>query len=870
MKNPKLFVTISAVFIVLVLIGNLNSVSAYNEYQKCDKDTTCTVGEFLYDDSYDPISSAECRLTSRYPNGDIFINGDLMDSETDGWYSYAVEATGAAGLYRSQVCCLAGSDYLCLDKSFKIEATTSALTKTDVANAVWDEPRASHTQSGSFGQALQNIVPSASDIALAVWGYSGRTLSNFGSLPSDIWNYTTRTMTSFGDLIANIWNSSNRTLTSGGSTSTTNNTTNNYTVDTSSFAKKSDVDSLKNEVLYNQSLLEKLANKPVIKNFLEEEPDVNLESKLNQSQLLLTKLFADSYSMDSKLGMIDIKWKDLEGKKIGLVLKEVADLNLSIADNAKKISGFWNLPVAENINTQAEALKGRVAMIQTELRVDEKSKMALEDINSLNYSLDSFIDTLGSAKDAPGKETLYGKINEIKQLADTFDLYSSDADRLLADWKKYQLSDIQKKTNVMAENLAKVNRLPKSITIISSLPEDSLAKKLKNRILSIKATIDANKKLLAKKSSKPFSNSWLEEGSVIFKTLLTNPSTRISQAVPLKYYLPAEIKKEDIISFDEGLKVNYDVEKKQLYVEGEFTLAPYDSKVVSVRVQDIWAISTESIESLRRQAEELSKPLAKTAFFGQGVTIKSNIDVALDKILADQKSAITPEAKIKNYYEAQISLKSVRDQIDKLQDLVTQSGSFSSMAGFVGGAQAVAVWGLIIIMVAGFVFLVIYMRVLRPKEMLTEKPKTKKKKQLKILPKNEIGHGLGRGELIRFASIFFVLGSLVSFLTSFAVFKAVTYNQNPVKVIAQTEEKTISPIPDNVLGVTEEKPPVFVTVIDLKGDILRIRETPQGKVISEAKTGDKFTFVKETDGWTQIELTDGTGWVSSEFISKNE
>ena len=164
MKNRLLPLTLGVLFFVLGLFYAPKLSLAYNEYQKCDKDTACTVGEFLYDDSYVPIASATCRFTSRYPNGDIFINGDTTSSTTDGWYSYQVQATGSAGLYRSQLCCQTGTEYLCLDKSFKIEATASALTKTDVASAVWDESRASHTQSGSFGEALQNIVPSGSDI----------------------------------------------------------------------------------------------------------------------------------------------------------------------------------------------------------------------------------------------------------------------------------------------------------------------------------------------------------------------------------------------------------------------------------------------------------------------------------------------------------------------------------------------------------------------------------------------------------------------------------------------------------------------------------------------------------------------------------
>jgi len=853
-KVKQLVLFLSLVY--LVLFGATYSINAAVQYQKCYKEDNCTVGEFLYDDSYVPIATASCVLTSRFPDSSIFLNSVDMDSASDGWYSYSFTATGSAGLYRSQICCTAGTDYLCLDKTFEVEASSSALTKQDVADAVWDESRSAHTQLGSFGEALQNIVPSTSDIASAVWGYSGRTLNNFGSLPSDVWNYSTKTLSSFGSLVSSIWSNNERTLTSSG-------------VDTSLLAKKTDVDDLKKEVAYSQSLLEKTVNKPVIKNFLEEEQNVDLESKLNQSQLLLTELLADSYSVDSKLGMLDLKWKEFDEKKLTLVLKEINKSNSSISDSTKKIKELWNLALADSLNSQVESLRSRTAVIESDLKVEGKSKIVKEDLLSLGESLNSFIETLGTASDKDGKETLYGKINEVKTLANTFDLYLSDVDKLLINWRKIELSEMQKKTDVIASDLAKINKLPRSMIVISSRPEDSLSKKLKNRLLSIKGTIEANKKLLAKITDKPFSSSWLEEGSVVFKTLLTNPSTRISQSVPLKYYLPAETKKEDIIEVDDGLEVNYDVEKRQLYVEGEFTLAPSESKVVSVRVQDIWSISEEIIESLRQQAEELVKPLEKTSYFGQGVTIKSNINVSLDKILNNQKSAVTPENKIKNYFEAQIELKGIKDQIKNLQDLVTQSGSFSSMTGFVGGAQAVSVWGLIIVMVAGFVFLVIYMKILRGSGSTGSKPVFK------------AVDSIGREQMIKFAVIFFILGSTISFLASFVVLKVLSIRQPSVNYVSvKTEQlqrldeaKIVSPIPNETVLGTETKPKQenkYVIVTDLSGSYLRIRKTPNGEVIGKAYSGEKYPILKEKDGWTQIELQDSTGWVSSEFVLQRQ
>lgn len=857
MQHSKALKLVLSGLVFVTVFAHVSTVSAgSSEYRKCNQGTSCIIGEFLYDDSYSPIATATCNFTSRYPDGTIFVNSGSMDVTSDGWYSYSVEATGSAGLYRSQVCCNASGDYLCLDKSFMVATTSSTLTKTDVSDAVWNAQRSSYTTAGSFGESLQNIVPSGSQIADAVWGYSGRTLSGFGSLPSDIWSSSSRTLSSFGDLVSSIWSGK---------------------TDTSLLATKTDIAGIKKNVDETRLLLEKTINKPIIQNSLEEKSDIDLQSKLDQTQTTLTELFINSYSLDGKLGLIDLYWKDLDSKTLISRIGELTTLNAKIQAGAKKIKEGWNLELANSMNAQADSLNGRLHIVQNELTSQGKSQIVYDDVQSLRLSLNAFIDQLGSSSDKVGTISLFAKIKEIRGESESLDLFKADVDKLLTNWKSYSLSDIQKRANLMAENLTKISKVPNAPVIFSSSNKttDSLDKKLKNKLLSMKGAVEANRKLLARQSDKPFSSGWLEEGSIIFKMLLTNPSTLISQDVPLQYCLPTEIKKENIISVDEGLEVNYDLTKKQLCVSGQFTLAPDESKTVSVRVEDIWFIPEDQIESLRRQTAELAKPLANTSYFGQGVTIKSNIDVTLDKLLSNLKSAVTPEAKLKTYYETKIEIEGVKEQITKLQELVTQAGSVGSLTGFVGGSQAVAVWGLIIIMGAGFVFLVLYMRTLRGRENESEEKPIKAKK----LMKKETGPTV-QGNMIRFASIFFILGAISSVGSGLAIYKTIDYfasSKNTVQVAAKTSETIISPIPPDegrstntaVLGVTQKK--IVVTVQDLSGNYLRVRGTPNGKEIARAKSGETYTFIQEEKDWTQVELPDGIkGWVSSNFISKSD
>jgi hypothetical protein len=155
-----------------------------------------------------------------------------------------------------------------------------------------------------------------------------------------------------------------------------------------------------------------------------------------------------------------------------------------------------------------------------------------------------------------------------------------------------------------------------------------------------------NQTLLEKSVNQPIIKTWLEEGSIIFKTMITNPSAT-KQVVPLKFYLPKEAKEKDVMKVDEGVVIKYDTSSESMYIEGNFTLAPKETKIVSVEITDIWKIADTEIDSIKNQAEELTKPLSNTSFFAQGVTLKSDINANLENIKRIQNEAVTPEARTK-------------------------------------------------------------------------------------------------------------------------------------------------------------------------------------------------------------------------------
>ncbi|KKP57428.1 MAG: hypothetical protein UR48_C0017G0001, partial [Microgenomates group bacterium GW2011_GWD1_33_9] len=80
------------------------------------------------------------------------------------------------------------------------------------------------------------------------------------------------------------------------------------------------------------------------------------------------------------------------------------------------------------------------------------------------------------------------------------------------------------------------------------------------------------------------------------------------------------------------------------------------------------------------------------------------------------KDGVTPEAKIKSYREAELEIISAEEKLEKLKDMVSQASSSGSILGFVGGSQAIAVWGIVLAVATAFVFMTVYMKKLMGKE----------------------------------------------------------------------------------------------------------------------------------------------------------
>jgi SH3-like domain-containing protein/Na+-transporting methylmalonyl-CoA/oxaloacetate decarboxylase gamma subunit len=458
---------------------------------------------------------------------------------------------------------------------------------------------------------------------------------------------------------------------------------------------------------------------------------------------------------------------------------------------------------------------------------------------------------------------------------------------MLVTWDNSKLDTTKNDLKKVSKELANLNQIPKASPIIlTEFNNKSTEKDVRNKVLGLKGIITANKVYLSQQPGNSLSSTWLELGSIVFKTLITNPSTKVSQTVPLKYYLPKEIKKENIIEVDDTVTVQYDTEKDQYYIKGDFVLSPGTTKTVSVRVDDsIFAVSDDEISSLRQQAIDLSEPLKNTSYFAQGATLKSDIDAALSKAVSLQKSATTPEEKIRAYREAKIEIDQAVAKIEKLKEVTTTAGSVGTLFGFVGGTQALAVWGLIIIMAAGFVFLVIYMRVLRfngsaVSPAITEheviSPASKKSKKTAsqtddVVLGIPVHHTSNRIKHLKFAAIVVSVGIIASAATAAFSNRSVA----DTKPAPKTAAAAVTATSDQVFGASETAPAAEkIKIFVPKDSVLNVLNQPSldATVAAVLDVSQDGYQLDSKDEWVKIKTTveqkEVTGWISLDFVEK--
>ena len=125
--------------------------------------------------------------------------------------------------------------------------------------------------------------------------------------------------------------------------------------------------------------------------------------------------------------------------------------------------------------------------------------------------------------------------------------------------------------------------------------------------------------------------------TIKMRIVVTNPSAEETKTIPIKVYLPPEIRrKEDIISTG-GLELKYDSKESMYYVKKDnIELKPHDVRVFTVEVEDMWFISEERLDNLRERGRLAMARLEGSEHYDAGKKIADLVYERMDSITASQ------------------------------------------------------------------------------------------------------------------------------------------------------------------------------------------------------------------------------------------
>jgi hypothetical protein len=162
------------------------------------------------------------------------------------------------------------------------------------------------------------------------------------------------------------------------------------------------------------------------------------------------------------------------------------------------------------------------------------------------------------------------------------------------------------------------------------------------------------------------------EASITLRVVAVNPSEEQTQTVPIKVYLPIEVKPESII-YKEDLDVAYDAQLGSYYVFGEYELKPKEVLEKEIEIKDVWAIDPAEILSMRKEARDVFAGFEKTGYAEKATALYQGIEKKLNEIDDLQKvAANNPSQHISDYRYCVSQLNSAKNDLLAAKTLLAE------------------------------------------------------------------------------------------------------------------------------------------------------------------------------------------------------
>jgi hypothetical protein len=100
----------------------------------------------------------------------------------------------------------------------------------------------------------------------------------------------------------------------------------------------------------------------------------------------------------------------------------------------------------------------------------------------------------------------------------------------------------------------------------------------------------------------------------------------------VKFNLPGDLTAEDILETD-GLQLEYNPNDANYVVRGAVALAPKESKTFKIRVRDVWKVSSEDVEAIKKEIDEGYDRLGKVHDPQNAELLRTQLKTKLDYII---------------------------------------------------------------------------------------------------------------------------------------------------------------------------------------------------------------------------------------------
>jgi hypothetical protein len=128
----------------------------------------------------------------------------------------------------------------------------------------------------------------------------------------------------------------------------------------------------------------------------------------------------------------------------------------------------------------------------------------------------------------------------------------------------------------------------------------------------------------------------------------------------VKYSLPGDLTGPDILDTN-GLELDYDVNNANYYVHGKVTLQPKESKTFRIRVRDVWKLSPQQVDDIKKEIDQGFEQIGKLKDPQAAKLLKDNLDERLDFVQNQSAKAESVEKRIDSFRAYSKELKRIEN-----------------------------------------------------------------------------------------------------------------------------------------------------------------------------------------------------------------